>query len=251
MKSKKLTAILLTSALLFSLAACTNAQTNNGSTSQTQQSSDISDTVTGGVSSKKEQSEIVSDISSEDNSEEKTTGKKLIIYFSASNRKDTDTDTVSSATPMSENVSATQHIAQLIQKETGGDIVKIVPSVDYPTEYNDVADYAKNERDNNERPKFEDLGVNIEDYDTIYIGYPIWWYQLPMIMDTFFDTYDFSGKTIIPFNTHEGSGNGGTYSRIRELEPDASVPEGLAVRGGEAFDDVTKQAVKDWISGLE
>ncbi len=65
--------------------------------------------------------------------------------------------------------------------------------------------------------------INIADYDTIFIGYPMWWYTFPMIIYTLFDKYDFSGKTIIPFNTHMGSADGGTYDTIRELEPNATV----------------------------
>ncbi len=79
----------------------------------------------------------------------------------------------------------------------------------------------------------------------------MWWYTLPMIMYTFFDTYNFSGKTIIPFNTHAGSSDGGTYQTIREFEPDATVKDGLAISGGSAFDGSTEDAVKSWLAGLE
>lgn len=92
-------------------------------------------------------------------------------------------------------------------------MVKIVPTVEYPHVYEELADYAKAEQDNDERPEFEDLGVDPTSYQTVFIGYPIWWYSLPMIMETFFDRYDFSGVTIIPFNTHEGSRDGGTYDK--------------------------------------
>lgn len=130
----------------------------------------------------------------------------------------------------------------------GGDIAKIYPESDYPTVYDDVADKAKKEQDNDERPAFT-LDVNPEDYDTVFIGYPIWWYELPMIMDTFFDTYDFAGKTIVPFNTHAGSRDGGTYSDIRELEPDAEVPDGYYPTGN--MDEKTMdQSIAEWLDGL-
>ena len=123
--------------------------------------------------------------------------KVLVVYFSQSGN--------------------TQKLAKLISDRVGGDFVRIETVQTYPTEYNELADFAKNERDNNIKPELKDLEIDIDDYDTIFIGYPIWWYQMPMAMYTFFDTYNFDGKTIVPFNTHEGSGNGGTYDDIKEL----------------------------------
>lgn len=131
--------------------------------------------------------------------------QSLIIYFSESGNTET--------------------IANYIHEEIGGDIVRIIPTVKYPETYNELADYAKIERDNGERPTFNTLEVKPEDYDVIFIGYPIWWYTLPMIMYTFFETYDFSDKIIIPFSTHEGSRDGGTYKTISEWEPNATVLE--------------------------
>ena len=159
-----------------------------------------------------------------------TTGKKILtVYFSWSGNTDA--------------------FANYIHDTAGGDIVRINPVKAYPENYDDVADYAKEERDKKARPEFKDLGVNPEEYDVIFVGYPIWWYTLPMIMFTFFDTYDFSGKTIIPFNTHEGSGDGGTYDTIKELEPSATVLDGHAIRGGSIAG--AESEVKEWLSGLQ
>lgn len=88
----------------------------------------------------------------------------------------------------------------------------------------------KEHRDTNARPAITNE-IPIADYDVIFVGYPIWCYTLPQVMFTLFDRYDFAGKTIIPFNTHEGSGAGGTYKTIAELEPDAKMLKGLAIRG--------------------
>ena len=136
---------------------------------------------------------------------------------------------------------------------TSGDtnsIERIEPVEAYPEDYNETADKAKAERDNGDRPKFKELQFNPENYDTIFIGYPIWWYELPMIMRTFFDTYDLSGKTIIPFNTHEGSGDGGTYDQIKTEEPNAKVLEGLPIRGGDIENTDSKDKVTEWLTGL-
>ncbi len=172
----------------------------------------------------------------------------LILYFSADNTK--DVDAVSSATPMTDGTSSVEWIADIIHDNVGGDLIPIIPSVDYPLEYEALADYAKKERDDGGRPAFEDLGVDPAGYDAVFVGYPVWWYEMPMIMDTFFDTYDFAGVTIIPFNTHAGSRDGGTYSDIRELEPNAIVLDGLAVAGQDAGKDSAKEAVLSWLQGL-
>ena len=115
----------------------------------------------------------------------------------------------------------------------------------------DAADYAKKEADNDARPAIEPLEVDPASYKTVFIGYPVWWYKMPMVMETFFDTYDFSGVTIVPFNTHEGSGDGGTYTMIQEREPDATVLEGLAIRGGNAGEDSAKEEIIEWLGGLD
>ena len=155
--------------------------------------------------------------------------KVLVVYFSQSGN--------------------TQKLAKLISDRVGGDFVRIETVQTYPTEYNELADFAKNERDNNIKPELKDLGINIDDYDTIFIGYPIWWYQMPMPMYTFFDTYDFDGKTIVPFNTHEGSGDGGTYEDIKKLESKATVLEGLPIRGGDMAKDQSSK-IDNWLKEL-
>ena len=89
--------------------------------------------------------------------------------------------------------------------------------------------------------------IDLAGYDNIFIGYPMWWYTFPMIIYTLFDKYDFSGKTIIPFNTHMGSGDGGTYKTIRELEPNATVLEGLPVEM-KAAEKGCEAAVSRWLA---
>lgn len=223
----KITVILLALIMSLSLAACGSSGNEQEPAPEAQ-----------------EQSEAVQENSSEDRN-----GNVLTIYFSANNRN--DVDSISSATPVTDGESAVGWIADVIHDNVGGEVVKIIPSEDYPTDYEETADQAKQEADSDARPAFNDLEVDPGSYDTIFIGYPVWWYKMPQVVETFFDTYDLSGKTIIPFNTHEGSGDGGTYSDIAEREPDATVLEGLAVRGGNVFDDGTKTQIEEWLSGLD
>ena len=237
MQIKKITSLVLAAALSISLAACGNSQTTAVTSSQDKRQSESTQTA-----NSSEAKETETDESSAGNS-------ILILYFSADNTK--DVDAVSSATPMTDGTSSVEWIANIIHDNVGGDLIPIIPSEDYPLEYEALADYAKKERDDGGRPAFEDLGVDLASYDVVFVGYPIWWYEMPMIMDTFFDQYDFSGKTIIPFNTHAGSRDGGTYGDIKELEPNATVLDGLAVRGEDAGKDSTKEAVLSWLEGLD
>ena len=143
----------------------------------------------------------------------------------------------------------TQKLAKLISDKVGGDFIRIETEKVYPTDYNELVDDAKKEKENDDRPKLKTLNINLDDYDTIFIGYPIWWYQMPMAMYTLFDNYDFADKTIIPFNTHEGSGSSETYEDIQKLEPKAKVLEGLPIRGGDMVSDQSSK-VDSWLNKL-
>ena len=225
---KKIIALLLAVILMLSLAACSASTADNTDTTAS--------AVTNNTSA-----------NTETQTQESTADKKILtVYFSAANTA--DVDAVSSATPNYDGFGATEYLAEYIHSKVGGDIAKLTPVKDYPLNYNDCADAAKKETDSNERPEFQALDINPEDYDVIFVGYPMWWYTLPMVMYTFFDTYDLSGKTIIPFNTHEGSGDGGTYDDIKELEPNATVLDGFNVRGSSA--DEADSDLDKWLTGL-
>lgn len=141
----------------------------------------------------------------------------------------------------------TDKLAKTIHEQIGGELFRIEPVKPYP-QGQELFDYTKNEQDRDERPEIKET-VNIDDYDTVFIGYPIWWYEVPQIIKTFLDQYDLSGKKVIPFNTHEGSGDGGTYDYIKEQEPNAEVLKGLPIRGANMKQDQGK-TVEDWLKGL-
>ena len=143
-------------------------------------------------------------------------------------------------------------VAEEIAKQTGSDIQEIVPVLPYDNNranYNALAAYAKKEHDENMRPAIKNE-INFTDYNNIFIGYPMWWYTFPMIIYTLFDEYDFIGKTIIPFNTHMGSSDGGTYQTIAELEPNAKVLKGLPIEMS-AAERGSEKAVSKWLKSLE
>lgn len=155
-------------------------------------------------------------------------GNTLILYFSMSGNTET--------------------VANYIHEEIGGDIVKLETVQTYPEDYDELVDYAREEQRDNARPELETTIENIEQYDTIFLGYPNWWGDMPMPIYSFLDQYDLSNKTIAPFITHGGSGLSGTPANIANEEPDAVVTEGLAINGDDVDD--CQDEVNEWLNEL-
>jgi|SRR3712207_4419328 len=145
-------------------------------------------------------------------------------------------------------VGNTKLVADEIKKLTGGDQFEVVAEKNYDMPYNELIKVAKEEAQNNEKPAFKGEVKNIDQYDTIFIGGPIWWGTYPQVMFTFFDKYDLSGKTIIPFTTHEGSGLANCVEDIKKAYPNAKVLEGFAIYGHEARKSMKE--VDKWLNGL-
>jgi flavodoxin len=129
-------------------------------------------------------------------------------------------------------VGNTEVLAQMIQETTKGDIFRINTANPYPSDYTETTDVAGKELQEKARPKLSDHVKNMGLYDVVFLGYPNWWGTIPMPIATFLTDYDFSGKTIAPFCTNEGSGLGRSIIDIKELCPHSDVLDGLAVRGG-------------------
>lgn len=143
----------------------------------------------------------------------------------------------------------THIIAEMIAEETSADLFEIVPTKDYPTEYESCTEVAQKEKAENARPAIKaDKAIN--GYDTIYIGYPIWWGEAPMPVYTWIEKHDWNGKTVIPFCTHEGSGLGDSGSLIGKACKGAKLAEGFELRGTTAQkqQDKARKALKEWIS---
>lgn len=131
----------------------------------------------------------------------------------------------------------TEIIAEIIASETGADTFRIQTVNAYPERYDACTEVAQQEKDANARPELTDTVENFDDYDVIYLGYPIWWGDMPMAVYTFLESYDFSGKTIIPFCTHGGSGLSDTVSSIQTACSSATVLDGFAIAGTTAQND--------------
>lgn len=161
-------------------------------------------------------------------SEQEQGAHSLVVYFSWSGN--------------------TQKVAESIQQQTGSDLVEIVPKTPYSTDYNTVVNDAKAEQQQNARPEIEGSIDNLDDYDTVYVGFPNWWGDMPMILYTFFDTYDLSGKTVSLFCTSGGSGLSNTVDEVKSLEPNATVTEGLHIRDNAS--GTPDEAVHQWLTEL-
>lgn len=172
-----------------------------------------------------------------------TNGKNLVVYFSMPDNVDDSTVVIDG-----ETLGNTQYMAYVIQETVGADIFRIEPETPYPTDHDTLVDLAKEEQNDNARPSIKDTIENFDTYENIFVGYPNWWGDMPMILYSFFDEYDFSGKTIIPFNTHGGSGFSDTISTIKELEPNAEVLDGKSISRNDIQD--AEQEIVDWVNSL-
>ncbi len=227
---KRLISLLCVLTLVFSLAACGNEQTKVDTPTTTP----AGQPATTPNSAPTDADATLPDTPSAED------GKTLVVFFSMPDDVDDSTVEIDGKT-----LGNTQYMAQIIQQTTNADIFRIEPETPYPTNHEELVDLAKEEQNNNSRPAIKDTIANFESYDTVFVGYPIWWSDLPMILYTFFDTYDFTGKTIVPFSTHGGSSFAGTPATIAELEPEATIAEGMTVSRNDIQD--AAQDVIDWL----
>ena len=139
----------------------------------------------------------------------------------------------------------TKTVAEMVADMTGGDLFEVETVKTYPEDYYQCIDEAKAELQRGDRPEVKAYADDLEDYDTIYVGYPNWWGTMPMVMFTFLEHYDLSGKRIIPFCTNEGSGMGGSERDLKKICKGAKVEKGLSIHGAEAAQSRSK--VEAWV----
>lgn len=182
---------------------------------------------------------------------ENASPKILILYFTPG--ENGGQDAVSSASVTKRNgrsVGMVRALAEMIQENAGGDLASINTSVKYPTDINKLIDYASDEQKRNSRPTITSTHANLKEYDVIFIGYPIWWYDLPMVMYSFFERYDLAGKRVIPFCVHNGSRFSSTIGRIAKAEPEAQVDDDGFTVSIQNIDSAGKDLAR-WVVGLK
>ena len=221
---KKWTSLLLALAMALSLAACGNSGTQENT-------SELPASVSGSIAEEtpaptdtEAPAEEPAEEPSEEPAESETpttedSSSVLIAYFSWSGNM--------------------EQVAQIIQQETGGDLFEIAPATAYTDDYNELLDIAQQEQSDNARPELD---------DTIFVGYPNWWSDAPMAVYTFLESYDWDGKTLIPFNTSASGGFGRSLSGLEESASGATILEGISFTEhtlGDAQSEVTA-----WLDGL-
>ena len=141
----------------------------------------------------------------------------------------------------------TQRMAQEIVRQTGADLFRIDPVVPYPTEYTPCTEVARAEKEADARPAIANEVENWNDYDTVFIGCPVWWWTTPMIICTFAESYDFAGKTVVPFCTYAATYRDETLARIVELTPDAAHLTGEGLTSGR----INEQTIATWLRNID
>lgn len=212
---KKLLTMLLAGALVLSLAAC------GGETAPEETEEETAQPTTESEKSAAE-AEATEDAAPEED------GGTLIAYFSWSGN--------------------TEQVAQLIQEATGGDLFEIVPATPYTDDYDELLDIARQEQSDGARPELAAQVENWGRYDTVFVGYPNWWSDAPMVVYTFLESYDWTGKTLIPFNTSASGGFGRSLDNLPESAAGATILEGLSFTERTLGD--AQSEVPAWLDGL-
>ena len=202
---KKILSVILSVLMIITLGACGSNDNKNSATKQNESSNAPTESA---------QSETADE------------NKNLVVYFSVTGN--------------------TKVLAETIAETIGADIVELSPQEPYTSEdisyNNDNCRANREQNDDSARPAIANSIENINDYNTIYLGYPIWWGTMPKIINTFLESYDLSGKTIMPFCTSGGSGIGSSVSAIKSICQGANVKDGL--RGSSS---TTAEQIKVWV----
>ena len=222
---KKFPSVLLVFSLLFMLTACSSStdplQESSGQTtspSSQQDSVSVSDAVSEPESTESEQS----------------ANNTLIVYFSrwGNTEYPSDVDATTSASIVVENdlrYGTTEYVANMIAEKVGGDLHRIETVTPYTVDFDELRDVNHDEMSSNYLPELKESNLDISAYDTVFIGYPVWATDVPQAVLSFLKEYDLSGKTVIPFCTHDGYGAGNSYQTIAEASHAAVSLEGIAI----------------------
>lgn len=180
--------------------------------------------------------------------------KALVAYFTqgenAGLSNDVDVSSSASIQVWNENITGnTGFVAHQIAETIGADMFSIQTVQPYPANYDDTIAQGQIEKEQNVRPELSTHIENLDAYDTVFIGFPNWWSDMPMAMYSFFEEYDFRGKTIVPFSTSGGSGLSNTLQTIQELEPNAQILEGLTINRSNL--DKAQENIQTWLTSLD
>ena len=248
----------LTLALTLLLAACSEAQPSSSAPASTPapavSSEAPSTTETPAPTPESVESTDIASAKPESQPEESAQSNILIAYFTLPEDVNTEgVDAISGASIIMRDgvkLGSCEFVAKTVQETIGGDLFQIETVQQYPLDHDPLVDQAADEKAAELRPELAVQLENLDQYDTIILGYPNWWADLPMPVYTFLEEYDFAGKTIIPFVTHGGSGFSNTVGTIAALQPGATVSENtLSIARGDVVN--CEKNVIDWAKGLD
>lgn len=246
---RKVCTILLAGMITFSLGACGQKESaqEDAKREEARQESEVTE------SSEEENSTETEGTASAETETASTDNHILIAYFSVP--EDINTDGIDADAGASvvvrdgETLGNVQFMAETVQETIGGDLFRIETTQQYPLDHDPLVDQAAEEQDADARPELATHIENLEQYDTVILGYPNWWGDMPQPLYTFLEEYDFSGKTIIPFCPHGGSGFSQTEDTIAKLQPNAQISsEGLTISRNEVADSADE--VTAWAESL-
>ena len=229
---KKSLTLIVSSVLVLSLAACSSPSTVTESTTAAAETTEEVSAETEAVTETVAETETSADTNaSEETADPEATseGGVLVAYFSWSGN--------------------TEQMAQMIAEETGASLFEITPAAPYTDDYDELLDIAQQEQAEDARPELAAQVENWDSCDTVFVGYPNWWSDAPMAVYTFLESYDWTGKTLIPFNTSASGGFGRSLSRIGESAAGAEILEGLDLTKSELPD--AQNRITEWLTGLE
>lgn len=246
---RKVCTILLAGMITFSLGACGQKESaqEDAKREEARQESEVTE------SPEEENSMETEGTASAETETASTDNHILIAYFSVP--EDINTDGIDADAGASvvvrdgETLGNVQFMAETVQETIGGDLFRIETTQQYPLDHDPLVDQAAEEQDADARPELATHIENLEQYDTVILGYPNWWGDMPQPLYTFLEEYDFSGKTIIPFCPHGGSGFSQTEDTIAKLQPNAQISsEGLTISRNEVADSADE--VTAWAESL-
>ena len=239
---KRLFVLILATAMVLSLAACGNTAPAESTPAESApaESASEDDTMSSDGSNVLTDSLQAEDTAQTEQTEQTEGGSHMLVaYFSLAGEQ-YGVGVVEEGN--------TSIIAHMIAEQTDADLFEIKPKTPYPSSYQGLLDVSRQERADNARPEIAGTVDNMDDYDTVFIGYPIWWGDMPMVVYNFLESYDLSGKTIVPFCTHGGSGLSDTESTIADITG-GTMKDGFAIPGTTAQNDrdTAKSEVTQWL----
>ena len=241
---RKIISLFSAVALCFTLTACNSSEPASAPSVADDDKAAVQDKLNKTESKTDKSEETSNDTSAEAPTESTDDGTNILVAYFSRADENYNVGVV--------KVGNTQILAEYIAEQVGADSFHIETVTPYPADYDDCCDVAKQELADKARSEISGSVENMDSYDIVFLGYPIWWGDMPMAVYTFMESYDFSDKVIIPFNTHEGSGASGTYSKIKSALPNAQVLDGMAIQGktAQAFNSDTQQTVRSWLDRL-